>query len=153
MSYLYRTGNSRNNIAFTNTANSSTKYLRRTSTGRNNIAWTTIPNGSTYNILQRNGTGRNNILWANLKIEFTNYLAPRYYMSANTNETSSKIQLHRTGSIDRMDMVDSAFWGNKSSSSSTEIQSGQGINNINRIKLHLFGIIKKFILTKRLVFK
>ena len=68
MSYLYRTGNGRNNIAFTNTANSSTKYLRRTSTSRNSIIWTTIPNGSTYNILQRNGTGRNNILWSNLKI-------------------------------------------------------------------------------------
>ena len=68
MSYLYRTGNSRNNIAFTNTANSSTRYLRRTNTGRNSIVWTTIPSGSTYNILQRNGTGRNNILWANLKI-------------------------------------------------------------------------------------
>ena len=68
MSYLYRTGNGRNNIAFTTTANSSTKYLRRTSTGRNNIVWTTIPAGSTYNILQRNGTGRNNILWANLNI-------------------------------------------------------------------------------------
>ena len=68
MSYLYRTGNGRNNIAFTTTANSSTKYLRRTSTGRNNIAWTTIPQGSTYNILQRNGTGRNNILWSNLNI-------------------------------------------------------------------------------------
>ena len=68
MSYLYRTGNSRNNIAFTNTANSSTKYLRRTSTSRNSIVWTTIPQGSTYNILQRNGTGRNNIAWTNLKI-------------------------------------------------------------------------------------
>ena len=68
MSYLYRTGNGRNNIAFTNTANSSTRYLRRTSTGRNNIVWTTIPQGSTYNILQRNGTGRNNILWSNLNI-------------------------------------------------------------------------------------
>ena len=68
MSYLYRTGNGRNNIAFTNTANSSTKYLRRTSSGRNNITWTTIPSGSTYNILQRNGTGRTNILWANLNI-------------------------------------------------------------------------------------
>ena len=68
MSYLYRTGNGRNNIAFTNTANSSTKYLRRTSTSRNSIVWTTIPQGSTYNILQRNGTGRNNILWSNLSI-------------------------------------------------------------------------------------
>ena len=68
MSYLYRTGNGRNNIAWTTTSNSSTKYLRRTATGRNNIVWTTIPSGSTYNILQRNSTGRNNILWANLKI-------------------------------------------------------------------------------------
>ena len=68
MSYLYRTGNSRNNIAFTNTANSSTRYLRRLGSGRNNVAWNTIPQGSTYNILQRNGTGRNNILWSNLNI-------------------------------------------------------------------------------------
>ena len=68
MSYLYRTGNGRNNIAFTNTANSSTKYLRRLGSGRTNINWYTIPQGSTYNILQRNGTGRNNIAWANLKI-------------------------------------------------------------------------------------
>ena len=68
MSYLYRSGNGRNNIAYTTTANSSTKYLRRTSSGRNNITWTTIPQGSTYNILQRNGTGRTNILWANLRI-------------------------------------------------------------------------------------
>ena len=68
MSYLYRTGNGRNNIAFTTTANSSTKYLRRTSSGRNNIVWTTIPQGSTYNILNRTGTGRNNIAWSNLYI-------------------------------------------------------------------------------------
>ena len=68
MSYLYRSGTGRNNIAFTNTANSSTKYLRRTASSRNSIVWTTIPSGSTYNILQRNGTGRNNILWSNLKI-------------------------------------------------------------------------------------
>ena len=68
MSYLYRTGNGRNNIAFTTTANSSTKYLRRTGTGRTNIVWTTIPSGSTYNILNRTGTGRNNIAWGNLKI-------------------------------------------------------------------------------------
>ena len=39
MSYLYRTGNGRNNIAFTNTANSSTKYLRRLGSGRTNINW------------------------------------------------------------------------------------------------------------------
>ena len=68
MSYLYRSGNGRNNIAYTNTANSSTKYLRRLGSGRTNINWYTIPQGSTYNILQRNGTGRNNILWSNLKI-------------------------------------------------------------------------------------
>ena len=68
MSYLYRTGNGRNNIAFTSTANSSTRYLRRLGSGRTNINWYTIPQGSTYNILQRNGTGRNNILWSNLNI-------------------------------------------------------------------------------------
>ena len=68
MSYLIRTGTGRNNISWSNTANSSTKYLRRVGSGRNNVAWTTIPNGSTYNILNRNGTGRNNILWANLTI-------------------------------------------------------------------------------------
>ena len=68
MSYLYRSGNGRNNIAYTNTANSSTKYLRRLGSGRTNINWYTISAGSTYNILQRNGTSRNNILWANLNI-------------------------------------------------------------------------------------
>ena len=68
MSYLIRTGTGRNNIAFTNTANSSTKYLRRTASGRTSIVWTTIPAGSTYNILNRTGTGRNNIAWANLNI-------------------------------------------------------------------------------------
>ena len=68
MSYLIRTGNGRNNISWSTTANTITRYLRRTSTGRNNITWTTIPQGSTYNILQRNGTGRNNILWSNLRI-------------------------------------------------------------------------------------
>ena len=68
MSYLYRTGNGRNNIAFTTTANSSTKYLRRTASSRTSIVWTTIPQGSTYNILNRTGTGRNNIAWANLNI-------------------------------------------------------------------------------------
>ena len=65
MSYLYRSGTGRNNIAFTNTANSSTKYLRRLGSGRTNINWYTIPQGSTYNILNRTGTGRNNIAWAN----------------------------------------------------------------------------------------
>ena len=68
MSYLYRSGTGRNNIAFTNTANSSTKYLRRLGSGRTNINWTTIPAGSTYNILNRTGTGRNNIAWGNLNI-------------------------------------------------------------------------------------
>ena len=68
MSYLYRTGNGRNNIAFTTTANSSTKYLRRTASSRTSIVWTTIPSGSTYNILNRTGTGRNNIAWSNLYI-------------------------------------------------------------------------------------
>ena len=90
MSYLYRTGNSRNNIAFTNTANSSTRYLRRTSTGRNNIVWTTIPQGSTYNILQRNGTGRNNILWSNLNI-------PKPGVALSTKSSGSIIKIKENG--------------------------------------------------------
>ena len=99
MSYLYRSGTGRNNIAFTNTANSSTKYLRRTSTGRNNIAWTTIPQGSTYNILQRNGTGRNNILWSNLKIASPNDPITQSNISGNftlynTNDKSFGIQAY-----------------------------------------------------------
>ena len=129
MSYLYRTGNGRNNIAFTTTANSSTRYLRRTASSRTSIVWTTIPNGSTYNILQRNGTGRNNILWANLKIEFTSYLAPRYYQSVNDYETSSRLTIHRSDNLG----VDRAFWGEKSGdyTGTYMIQSGQAINNIN----------------------
>ena len=80
MSYLYRSGTGRNNIAFTNTANSSTKYLRRTASSRNSIVWTTIPQGSTYNILNRTGTGRNNISWANLSImSQTESLARGFY--------------------------------------------------------------------------
>ena len=42
MSYLYRSGTGRNNIAFTNTANSSTKYLRRLGSGRTNILWSNL---------------------------------------------------------------------------------------------------------------
>ena len=83
MSYLYRTGNGRNNIAFTTTANSSTKYLRRTNSGRNNIVWTTIPSGSTYNILNRTGTGRNNIIWKNLQIAGPNDLIKQSNISGN----------------------------------------------------------------------
>ena len=66
MSYLQRTGNSRNNISWTNTSSNSIKYLHRTGTGRTNIKWSTI--STSANILQRNGTGRNNILWANLTV-------------------------------------------------------------------------------------
>ena len=129
MSYLYRSGTGRNNIAFTSTANSSTKYLRRLGSGRTNINWYTIPNGSTYNILQRNGTGRNNILWANLKIEFMNYLAPRYYQSVNDYETSSRLTVARSDNRG----VDGEFWGERSNdyTETYMIQSGQAINNIN----------------------
>ena len=67
MSYLQRTGNSRNNISWTNTSSNSIKYLHRTGTGRTNIKWSTI--STSANILQRNGTGRNNILWANLTVK------------------------------------------------------------------------------------
>ena len=89
MSYLYRTGNGRNNIAFTTTANSSTKYLRRLGSGRTNINWYTIPQGSTYNILQRNGTGRNNILWSNLKIAGPNDPITQSNISGNFTLSSS----------------------------------------------------------------
>ena len=80
MSYLYRSGNGRNNIAYTTTVNSSTKYLRRTGTGRTNITWTTIPQGSTYNILNRTGTGRNNIAWGNLyvPVPYPQEIQPNY---------------------------------------------------------------------------
>ena len=80
MSYLYRTGNGRNNIAFTTTVNSSTKYLRRLGSGRTNINWYTIPAGSTYNILNRTGTGRNNIAWGNLyvPVPYPQEIQPNY---------------------------------------------------------------------------
>ena len=39
MSYLQRTGNSRNNISWTNTSSNSIKYLHRTGNGRTNIKW------------------------------------------------------------------------------------------------------------------
>lgn len=42
MSYLIRTANGRNNIAYTTTLSSSSKILTRTGTGRNNIAWDTL---------------------------------------------------------------------------------------------------------------
>ena len=93
MSYLYRTGTGRNNIAYTNTANSSTKYLRRLGNGRTNINWYTIPAGSTYNILQRNGTGRTNILWSNLNIP-----KPTGEPSSSTDITNIKY-LPASGSI------------------------------------------------------
>lgn len=68
MSYLYRTGDGRNDIGYTTTISSSIKYLCRTSTGINDISFIIIPGGSTYSILQRTGTGRNNIAWANLNV-------------------------------------------------------------------------------------
>ena len=59
MSYLQRTGNSRNNISWTNTSNNSIKYLHRTGNNRTNIKWSTI--STSANILQRTGTSRNKI--------------------------------------------------------------------------------------------
>ena len=103
MSYLYRTGNGRNNIAYTNTANSSTKYLRRLGSGRTNINWYTIPAGSTYNILNRTGTGRNNIAWGNLKIgpdtsatALQNNMHLKYWQT--TDSSSNKVNI-ATGNI------------------------------------------------------
>ena len=66
MSYLQRTGNSRNNISWTNTSNNTIKYLHRTGNNRTNIKWSTI--STSANILQRTGTSRNNIKWSTLTV-------------------------------------------------------------------------------------
>ena len=137
MSYLYRTGNGRNNIGFTTTANSSTKYLRRTSSGRNNITWTTIPQGSTYNILQRNGTGRNNILWANLFVGValsSKSVGTIVYIKENGTFTEFIVLNHnypqsgRTFLCRSEDTTDAVQWINQGNSRNNEY-SGSTIDN------------------------
>ena len=70
MSYLIRTGNGRNNIAYGGGKSTKAKYLRRTGTGRTNISWIDISSNSTVNVLERTGTSRNNIRWYNTTFSF-----------------------------------------------------------------------------------
>ena len=71
MSYLIRTGTSRNSISFGGSNTTSNNYLRRTSTGRNDISFININNtNGTYNILERYNTTRNGIRWNNITFSF-----------------------------------------------------------------------------------
>ena len=70
MSYLIRSGTSRNSISFGGSNTTSNNYLRRTNSGRNNIQWYTISNNGTYNILERYNTTRNGIRWNNIVFSF-----------------------------------------------------------------------------------
>ena len=70
MSYLIRTGNSRNNIKWGGGKSTKAKYLRRTGTSRNSISWIDINSNGTYNVLERTSTGRNNIRWYNTQFSF-----------------------------------------------------------------------------------
>ena len=70
MSYLIRTGTSRNSISFGGSNTTSNNYLRRMSTGRNNIQWYTISTNGTYNILERYNNTRNGIRWNNIVFSF-----------------------------------------------------------------------------------
>ena len=78
MSYLQRTGNSRNNISWTNTSNNSIKYLHRTGNNRTNIKWSTI--STSANILQRTGTSRNNIKWSTLTVKSEQAIKNREFL-------------------------------------------------------------------------
>ena len=70
MSYLIRTGTSRNSISFGGSNTTSNNYLRRINTSRNGIQWYTISNNGTYNILERYNTTRNGIRWNNIVFSF-----------------------------------------------------------------------------------
>ena len=74
MSYLIRTGNSRNNISWGGGTSTKAKYLRRTGTGRTNISWIDISSNSTVNVLERTASGRNNIRWYNTNFSFIDYI-------------------------------------------------------------------------------
>ena len=73
MSYLIRTGNSRNNISGGGGTSTKAKYLRRTGTGRTSISWIDINSNSTVNVLERTSTGRNNIRWYNTSFSFASW--------------------------------------------------------------------------------
>ena len=71
MSYLIRTGTSRNSISFGGSSNTNGNYLRRTNSGRNDISFININNtNGTYNLLERYNTTRNGIRWNNIVFNF-----------------------------------------------------------------------------------
>ena len=70
MSYLIRTGTSRNSISYGGSNTTSNNYLRRTNSGRNNIQWYTISSNGTYNLLERYNNTRNGIRWNNIVFNF-----------------------------------------------------------------------------------
>ena len=73
MSYLIRTGNSRNNISWGGGTSTKAKYLRRTGTDRTSISWIDISSNSTVNVLERTASGRNNIRWYNTNFSFASW--------------------------------------------------------------------------------
>ena len=70
MSYLSRTGNSRNDIAFTDVIDQTTKYLNRTIMAQlNAIRWFAYDGMSEYaNVLKRDGEGRNDLAWEYIQL-------------------------------------------------------------------------------------
>ena len=70
MSYLSRTGNSRNDIAFTDVIDQTTKYLNRTIMAQlNAIRWFAYDGMSDYaNVLKRDGEGRNDLHWEYIQL-------------------------------------------------------------------------------------
>ena len=70
MSYLSRTGNSRNDIAFTDVVDQTTRYLNRTIMAQlNAIRWFAYDDISDYaNVLKRDGEGRNDLAWEYIQL-------------------------------------------------------------------------------------
>ena len=73
MSYLIRTGTSRNSISFGGSNTTSNNYLRRTNNGRNDISFLNISTSGTYNLLERYNTTRNGIRWNNIVFSFSEF--------------------------------------------------------------------------------
>ena len=70
MSYLSRTGNNRNDIAFTDVVDQTTRYLNRTIMDQlNAIRWFAYDGMSVYaNVLKRDGNGRNDLAWEYIQL-------------------------------------------------------------------------------------
>ena len=92
MSYLIRTGISRNSISFGGSNTTSNNYLRRTNSGRNNIQWYTISSNGTYNLLERYNTTRNGIRWNNIVFSFGPDLT-KYLLYTNTTPSDAEYQM------------------------------------------------------------